>query len=98
MNEAAALSLPVLTTWQRAVLTRALRFVGYPYIWTGTSDKGVQTLWDGTVVPGGFDCSGFVWRVYKLQPFSGAPALSQVIQGRTSYAMSGEVPAAERLP
>jgi peptidoglycan endopeptidase LytE len=58
----------------------------------------MQTLWDGTVVPGGFDCSGFVWRVYKLQPFAGAPALSGVLQGRTTYAMSGEVPASERLP
>jgi len=98
LNAALAFTLPVLTTWERTVLTRALRLVGYPYVWTGTSDKGMQTLWDGTVVPGGFDCSGFVWRVYKLQPFAGAPALSGVLQGRTTYAMSGEVPASERLP
>jgi len=93
-----AFALPKLTDWQTRVLTRALRLVGSPYVWTGTSERARQTLWDGTVVPGGFDCSGFVWRVYKLQPFAGAPALAQILQGRTTYAMSGEVPAALRLP
>jgi cell wall-associated NlpC family hydrolase len=85
------LSFPVLTDWQRTVLTRALHLVGDPYVWTGTSERRQQTLWDGTVVPGGFDCSGFVWRVYKLQPFAGAPELSDALRGRTTYAMSGEV-------
>jgi cell wall-associated NlpC family hydrolase len=97
-SAAATFALPQVTDWQRRVLTRALRFVGYPYVWTGTSEKASQTLWDGTVVPGGFDCSGFVWRVYKLQPYPGAPALSEILQGRTTYAMSGEVPAALRIP
>ena len=98
LSETSELTFPRLTEWQRTVLTRALRLVGYPYVWTGTSEKAHQTLWDGTVVPGGFDCSGFVWRVYKLQPFAGAPVLSTILQGRTTYAMSGEVPAALRLP
>jgi cell wall-associated NlpC family hydrolase len=84
-------ALPDLTDWQRTVLARALHFVGDPYVWTGTSERRQQTLWDGTVVPGGFDCSGFVWRVYKLQPFPGAPELSDALRGRTTYAMSGEV-------
>ncbi len=88
---AATFSFPELTGWQRVVLTRALRFVGDPYVWTGTSEKRQQTLWDGTVVPGGFDCSGYVWRVYKLQPFPDAPTLTDVLKGRTTYAMSGEV-------
>jgi cell wall-associated NlpC family hydrolase len=91
LDGAATFSFPELTDWQRTVLTRALRFVGDPYVWTGTSEKRQQTLWDGTVVPGGFDCSGFVWRVYKLQPFQGAPTLTDVLKGRTTYAMSGEV-------
>jgi cell wall-associated NlpC family hydrolase len=38
-----------------------------------------------------------VWRVYKLEPFAGAPALAQVLRGRTSYAMSGEVLRSARL-
>jgi len=98
LNAALAFALPAVTSWQQTVLIRALRFVGYPYVWTGTSEKLIQTLWDGTIVPGGFDCSGFVWRVYKLQPFAGAPNLNGVLQGRTTYVMSGEVPPSERLP
>jgi cell wall-associated NlpC family hydrolase len=93
---ASGFSVPVLTVLQRDVLSRALRFVGYPYVFAGMSEK-TQTLWSGTApgntitVPGGFDCSGFVWRVYKLQPFDDAPALAAVLRGRTTYAMSGEV-------
>ncbi len=62
-----------------------------------------QKLWSATApgntitVPGGFDCSGFVWRVYKLQPFDDAPALAAVLRGRTTYAMSGEVARALRI-
>ena len=41
------------TSWQRAVLGRALRFVGYPYVWAGTSEA-TQKLWSATA-PGGLD-------------------------------------------
>jgi cell wall-associated NlpC family hydrolase len=84
-----------LDTWQQEVLARALHFVGRPYVWAGVSERP-QALLDGEM-PGGFDCSGFVWRVYKLQPFAGAPALASVLKGRTTYAMSGEVPRSERI-
>ena len=86
---AEAFSLPPLTGWQRIVLERALRFVGSPYVWAGTSEKPQQLF--GKQLPGGFDCSGFVWRVYKSQPFAGALGLSTVLRGRTTYEMSGEV-------
>jgi cell wall-associated NlpC family hydrolase len=62
-----------------------------------------QKIWSATApgntitVPGGFDCSGFVWRIYKLQPFDDAPALAAVLRGRTSYAMSGEVAKSVRI-
>jgi len=88
-------TLPYLTEWQRAVLARALRFVGSPYVWAGTSERPQQLF--GKLEPGGFDCSGFVWRVYKLEPFAGAPMLAEVLRGRTSYAMSGEVTKSARL-
>ena len=97
LDQTGGLAFPHLSDWQRSVLGRALTFVGFPYVWAGTSERARQTLWDGTTVPGGFDCSGFVWRVYKLQPFDGAPGLTRTLQGRTTYAMSGEVPAALRL-
>ncbi|HEX2045663.1 MAG TPA: NlpC/P60 family protein [Gaiellaceae bacterium] len=92
---AARFSLPAFTVWKRRVLDRAVRFVGYPYIWGGTSE-GRQTLF-GATSRGGFDCSGFVWRVYKLEPFAGAPQLQDVLRGRTTYAMSGEFPRSQRI-
>ncbi len=89
-------TVPALTEWQRVVLERALGFVGSPYVWAGTSEKPQQLL--GKLEPGGFDCSGFVWRVYKTKPFAGAPGLSRVLVGRTTYAMSGEVDRSKRIP
>ena len=95
-------SLPELDDWQRTVLGRALRFVGYPYVWAGTSEV-TQKLWSATApggwvsAPGGFDCSGFVWRVYKTQPYPGAPTLGDILKGRTTYAMSGEVKKPARI-
>ena len=35
--------------------------------------------------------------VGMLQPYPGAPALAETLSGRTTYAMSGEVPAAKRI-
>ena len=46
---------------------------------------------------GGFDCSGFVWRVVKLTPYAGEGRLAGVLRGRTTYQMSGEVPQSLRL-
>jgi cell wall-associated NlpC family hydrolase len=89
-------SITPLSEWQRVVLSRALRFVGSPYVWAGTSERPQKLF--GKELPGGFDCSGFVWRVYKLQPFDGAPGLSRVLLGRTTYAMSSEVARAARIP
>jgi cell wall-associated NlpC family hydrolase len=99
----ATFAVPQLTEWQRLVLSRALRLVGYPYVFAGTSEKP-QTIWstgapgNQLAVPGGFDCSGLVWRVFTLQPYDGAPSLADVLKGRTTYAMSGEVAPAERIP
>jgi cell wall-associated NlpC family hydrolase len=96
-------AFPELTDWQRAVVARSLRFVGFPYVFAGSSERS-QRLWSSTApggtvpAPGGFDCSGLVWRVYKLEPWADAPFLADVLKGRTSYAMSGEVPAARRIP
>lgn len=93
----ASLVLPQLTAWQRRVLRRAVKYVGYPYIWGGTSERA-QTLF-GVPSRGGFDCSGFVWRVYKLERFRvrGGVALSRVLRGRTTYQMAGEVGRRKRV-
>jgi cell wall-associated NlpC family hydrolase len=96
MTEAAtAFELPEMTTWQRQILHTAVSLIGYPYVWGGTSEKPQAPL--GVQTPGGFDCSGFVWRVYKLQKYAGAPQLSDVIRGRTTMQMSGEVAKASRV-
>lgn len=85
-----------LSELQRTVLARALRLVGSPYVWAGTSEKQQRLF--GKLLPGGFDCSGFVWRVYKLEPIAAAPGVGDVLKGRTSFAMSGEVPRSARIP
>ena len=92
---AATFVLPQLTAWQKRILTTAFRFIGYPYVWGGTSDQAEAPF--GRPARGGFDCSGFVWRVYKLEPYSSAGRLADTLRGRTTYAMSGEVPAAKRI-
>jgi cell wall-associated NlpC family hydrolase len=92
----AQLVLPQVTGTQQRLLRRAVSFVGWPCVWGGTSEAS-QQLWDGKQVPGGFDCSGFVWRVFKLEPFPGASALATVLRGRTTFEMSAEVPPAQRI-
>jgi cell wall-associated NlpC family hydrolase len=88
-------ALPALTDWQKQILTTAFSKIGMPYIWGGTSD-GTQTEF-GVTSHGGYDCSGFVWRVYKLQAYADEGGLASVLRGRTTYEMSGEVPRSERI-
>jgi cell wall-associated NlpC family hydrolase len=94
-DAAATFVLPTLTSWQKRVLNTAVRFVGFPYVWGGTSEKAEAPF--GVQARGGFDCSGFVWRVYKLQTYPGGAALNATIKGRTTYDMSGEVPRSKRI-
>src|SRR5205823_6655381 len=70
--------------------TEAVARLGMPYIWGGTSDSYEAPF--GVPSRGGYDCSGFVWRVYKLQPYGGERSLASMLRGRTTYQMSGEVP------
>ena len=95
-NAAATFALPPLGAWQKRVLNTAVRFIGFPYVWGGTSELAESPF--GVQARGGFDCSGFVWRVYKLQSYPGGAALANTIKGRTTYQMSGEVPPAKRIP
>jgi cell wall-associated NlpC family hydrolase len=93
---AAQFAFADLTGWQRRVLATAFGLVGYPYVWGGESDTPSGPY--GPQAQGGFDCSGFVWRVYKLQTYTESAALASVIRGRSSYAMSGETPRRLRIP
>ena len=94
-DAAATFELPVLTTWQQRVLTTAVRFIGYPYVWGGEYERPQSPY--GPQAQGGFDCSGFAWRVYKVQPYPGAPQLAATLRGRTAAAMAGEVPRRMRI-
>ena len=62
----------------------AMKLLGTPYVFGGAS-------------PSGFDCSGFVWRIYKLTSYPGARSLASALRGRTTYDMSGEVGHAKRI-
>jgi cell wall-associated NlpC family hydrolase len=87
--------LPVYTPWQRRILQTAFNLIGFPYVWGGTSSGG-QSLF-GVSSRGGFDCSGFAWRVYKLQPYPGGKGLETTLRGRTAAQMAGEVPKTRRI-
>jgi cell wall-associated NlpC family hydrolase len=92
---AATFVLPQLTDWQRQILDVAFSKIGMPYVWGGTSDTAETDF--GVTARGGYDCSGFVWRVYKLQSYPNEGTLASTIKGRTTYTMSVEVPRSERI-
>ncbi len=82
---AATFSLPELTSTQREILHTALSFVGFPYVWGSTSELA------------GFDCSGLVWRVFKLQAYPDLPGLTDTIMGRSTQQMAAETAPADRI-
>jgi cell wall-associated NlpC family hydrolase len=81
--------LPTMTANQLQALRIAVSRIGYPYVYAGTTDDTSDGL-----AHGGFDCSGFVWRVFKV---SGLP-WGREIGGRTAAQMAGEIPRSQRLP
>jgi cell wall-associated NlpC family hydrolase len=93
---AASFALPQLNDWQRRILNVAFSRIGMPYIWGGTSDNTETDF--GVTARGGYDCSGFVWRVYKLQSYPNEGSLASTLRGRTTYTMSVEVPRSKRIP
>jgi cell wall-associated NlpC family hydrolase len=92
-NLADTFALPHYSMWQRRIIDTAVARIGMPYVWGGTSDGAEVDF--GVAARGGYDCSGFVWRVYKLTSYAGEGGLASVLRGRTTYVMSGEVPHSE---
>ena len=91
----AGFALPTMTADQRQALRIAVSRIGYPYVYAGESDTAEPASWMwGPQAHGGFDCSGFVWRVFKL---SGLPWGNQ-IGGRTAAQMAGEIPRQPAAP
>ncbi len=87
--------LPTFDDWQKQILDVAFSKIGMPYVWGGTNDA--QEVDFGVTARGGYDCSGFVWRVYKLQSYPNDGNLASTILGRTTYTMSVEVPRSKRI-
>jgi cell wall-associated NlpC family hydrolase len=83
--------LPRYTAAQKRVLRLAVAKIGMPYIWGGETDGAGS--WFGGQEHGGYDCSGFVWRVFKLSGF----AWGRQIRGRTAASQAGEFPRSARL-
>jgi cell wall-associated NlpC family hydrolase len=83
-----AFTLPSMTAAQRQALGIAVSRIGYPYVWGGTTDSTADGLEHG-----GFDCSGFAWRVFKV---SGLPWGREIL-GRTAAEQAGEIPRSQRL-
>jgi cell wall-associated NlpC family hydrolase len=89
-----AFALPPMSSDQKQPLRIAVSRIGYPYVWAGESDTAEPGSWMwGPQIHGGFDCSGFVWRVFKL---SGLP-WGDKIGGRTAAEMAQEIPHSQRL-
>lgn len=83
-----AFALPLMSAAQRQALQIAVSRIGYPYVWGGTTDNTADGLEHG-----GFDCSGFAWRVFKV---SGLPWGREIL-GRTAAEQAGEIPRSQRL-
>ena len=77
-----AFELPRYLARTRARLRTAASKIGMPYVWGGETD-GVSA----GQAHGGYDCSGFVWRVFT-------PA---AIGGRTAAQMAGQIKKSERV-
>jgi cell wall-associated NlpC family hydrolase len=84
-------TLPAYDVAQKRVLRLAVSKVGMPYIWGGETDTASSYF--GGQAHGGYDCSGLVWRVFKL---SGLP-YGAGIRGRTAAAQAGEIRRSERV-
>ncbi len=83
-----AFSLPRFDANQLEVLRIAVAKIGMPYVWGGTTDDTSDGLEHG-----GYDCSGFAWRVYKG---SGLSWGAQIL-GRTAAEQAGEIPRNARI-
>ena len=83
-----AFSLPHYSAAQLRVLRIAVSKIGMPYVWGGTTD-GTE---DG-LEHGGYDCSGFAWRVYKVSGLSWGTK----ILGRTAAEQAGEISKSARV-
>lgn len=78
-------SLPRYSARQLRALRIAVARIGMPYVWGGETDR--RSSFFGGQVHGGYDCSGFAWRVFKLGGLPQGPEIT----GRTAAGQAGEI-------
>ena len=86
--------LPQTTGPQHDAIQRAFDFIGMPYVWGGTSEQP-QILF-GANTAGGFDCSGFLWRIMAFDPTAPKHAAKN-FGGRTTFEMARTAKPEQRL-
>jgi cell wall-associated NlpC family hydrolase len=59
-----SVTFPTMTARQKQIVTFALKYIGYPYVWGGEYPTKASPY--GAQAHGGFDCSGFDWWVMKM--------------------------------
>jgi cell wall-associated NlpC family hydrolase len=84
-DELARFVLPRYGPRTRRALRIAVQRIGMPYVWGGVLDRT-----GGWQAHGGYDCSGFAWRVFKLTGLAR-------IGGRTAAQQAAEIPRSRRL-
>jgi cell wall-associated NlpC family hydrolase len=88
-------SLPTLSARQKQIIAFALQYVGYPYVWGGTYPTPDSPY--GPQAHGGFDCSGFVWWVLKMN-FGYAIPNAQRTAAQMAAAAKPRIPMAKLAP
>jgi cell wall-associated NlpC family hydrolase len=84
-DELARFVLPRYGPRTLRALRIAVQRIGMPYVWGGVLDRTGR--WQAH---GGYDCSGFAWRVFKLTGLAR-------IGGRTAAQQAAEIPRSRRL-
>jgi cell wall-associated NlpC family hydrolase len=84
-DELARFVLPRYGPRTLRALRVAVQRIGMPYVWGGVLDRT-----GGWQAHGGYDCSGFAWRVFKLTGLAR-------IGGRTAAQQAAEIPRSRRL-
>ncbi len=83
--------LPDYSARQLRALRIAVAKIGMPYIWGGETDR--RSSYFGGQAHGGYDCSGFAWRIFKLEGLTQGPQIT----GRTAAGQAGEMPRGARV-
>src|SRR5262245_2492971 len=95
LSRYATMTLPNLSPKMQRVVSFAVRYVGYPYVWGGEWNVPTSTgHCCGSQPIGGFDCSGLTWWVMKQAVSDWDPTPPRDYAGwelpqRTSASMAG---------